>query len=335
MKTTSIQIFKRPFTLSALSWVCLAVVLTFSSCGESGKRSSQTNESESPDKGNEPESAQSAQSEFPPHLKFYDDLFARSSCSASPLKRLITGPVTCTQFKDAVIEFGNMYSHVAGTALRYEPTKLPFDTGSAGLIIDLFDSSQARYDLVFHYGYRIENGKGEIVYILSKGELITSQSDPIGEVSYCAFESGENGQTEAHYISLEANNGRPYRMIDQAEFDVMTELYFGNIEYDGSALNGNHARMAYHRADSLHKFYEQYSNENDLHLYISHGAVDDDAVTDVLHAPCLAFGNSTEFFEMDNLTQGPTFRKKGLDIGRLCPPHCSPPLSPCRSTIIK
>lgn len=325
MKTTAIEFFKRPVALRALLWACTASVLLISSCGERGKDSSDDTAAKT---GEAEDVRETTQSEFPPQLDFYDNLFERSNCEASFKDSEVTGPLTCTQFKDAVIAFGRRYDSGSGQTLNYEPTKLPFAAQNAELIIELLAdyADQTDYGLVFHYGHRVQSGRGEIVYILSKGQLV---KDPptarVGDVRYTPFESGENGQNQAHYIALEVNNGMSYRVIDQAEFEALTDSYFDNIEYEGNAIDVDHARMAYHAADSLNIFYGEYAAENDLHLYLGHGAVEDDGSADVLHTPCLAFGDGTEFFELDNVGYNATFRKKGLDIGRLCPPHCSPP----------
>ncbi len=318
MKTTRIQRLRRPAALRALLWTCAASVLLISSCEESPQDSS-SEESEN-------EATKEAQSQFPQHLAFYEDLFAKSSCQASLAPDPVTGPVSCTEFKDAVIAFGDNYASGAGQALDYEPTKLPFSAQNADLIIELLTEYAGQTDsgLVFHYGHRSEGGRGEIVYILSKGELIKNPNDTAsaGDVSYAPFGSGENGQNQAHYIALELHNGKSYRIIDTTDFAALRDSYADNITYGGDTIDTNHARMAYHRAALLNEFYGEYAAENDLHLYIGHGGVRDTGAVEMLHTPCLAFGNAAAFFELDNIDHNATFKNKGLDIGRLCPPNC-------------
>ena len=306
--------------MRALLWTCAASVLLISSCGESPRESSA--------EGSEKEAREKAHSQFPQHLAFYDDLFVRSNCPASLAPDTVTGPLSCTEFKDAVIAFGRQYASVSAETLNFEPSKLPFSVQNAELIMELlaYYANQSQYGLVFHYGRRIQNGKAEIVYILSKGELIENPSDTaaVGDVSFAPFGSGENGQNQAHYIALELHAGKSYRIIDEEEFEVLIKSYSNNMGYDGTAIDTNHARMAYHRAALLNEFYGEYAAENDLHLYLGHGAVENEGSAYMLHAPCLAFGDATVFFELDNIDyNNATFKNKGLDIGRLCPPNCA------------
>lgn len=301
---------------------CIAIFLA-TSCTEQ-PRNSETESTKTSPKEESKQEVEQVET-FPPHQAFYTNLLSRSSCEdLTSIPATITGPVNCSEFKTSIEEFGRRYS--ANGPLDYFPTKISIDSTNNELI-DLFKSiaSEDRYGLVFHYGYEETTTGDKIVYILSRGTL----EDSTG-VQYCPFPSGENNQDTPHFLLLEPDGNKPFKAIDQTQFNAYTEKYFQEMRYDSNPLLLNtHSKMVYHEPDSLVRFYDAFSSFSDLHLYINHGSVPSKSNSMVYHAPILSMGDQNIFYEIDDTPSAPNvFVKKALDIGQLCPPNCGLVVTP-------
>lgn len=252
---------------------------------------------------------------FPAHQSFYTNLLSKSSCTfLESLKDTTTGPVECSEFKSSIAQFGTVYE--SDGQLDYYPSKIPL-TGTNNRLVSLIDriATENRYGLVFHYGF--ENDK--IVYILSKGQL-----DNDGAVQYCPFEDENDG----FFALLQPNGTDPFQEIDGQRFESLTQAYFTHMRSNEisppSRLDPTvHAKMVYHRPDSLMRFFEAFNQFSDLHLYINHGVVLSPKKDMFYHVPILTIGDQNVFYEIDNTDNSPNvFYKKALDVGRICPPNC-------------
>lgn len=327
MKTTLFQLPKLFLSLSLRYCGFLVLIAILTACAGSGDPSNETSDSERTDSTKVETPANSTQ--FPNELAFYNNLMIYSTC---PLQMGLVqngGPINCSDFKSAVLDFYNSYRSPSGLDLY--PTKLEFDVAHADLLIAIINSygDNQTDGLVFHYGYVRNGSSGKIIYILSKGK-----KDNNNDIQYCAFPSGVNGQNNNHYFALEPHNNKSYRIIDQNQFTVLTQAYASSVTYNKNPLGNQDPKMAYHDPKGLLDFYSEYKAAAKLHLYISHGAVLNTATSNKLHSPCFAFGNESVFFPLDDVDYqtmglGGPFRSKGLDIGRLCPPHCRTPVTPC------
>ena len=292
---------------------------------QSDKATSEKSKSNNKDDQFQENAEEVAQLPFPPHLSCYTALFRLSRCTNFKGIPKITDPVHCSALKAAIREFGNRYSASGPETLDFCPTKIHFDISNDSFLINLWEryDNQSDFGLVFHYGYQVQGGIGKIVYILSKGRVDTNKN-----VQYCPFPKGENGKSATNYIVLGPQGSNSYKVILQDDFDALARNYLDGISYNGDPINAGtskHSKMAYHKPAGLFEFYKEYKNEQNVHLYITHGCVYHPNEVEPIHAPCFIFGNADEFFPLDDLPLRPAgrFRLKGLDIGRLCPPNCN------------
>lgn len=307
-------------------------LLTFA-C-ETGQQDESKEGAEPREKGGEKVNRRAGQdtSLFRGNAEFLEKLFALSDCKRDESGFIPpTGPIICSHALDALHLFCETYR--AGNGLDYFPTKIE----THGALGDLFSEfAGSEFGLVFHYGF--DTDKDEIVYMLSKGKLDTS-ADTNGKVSYCPFTAGDStGSQEDHYLLIKSGASEAYKSIDTTEFKNLKNQYAANmLRHDGNAFadidTSAHPLMVYHDPSGLLDFYEKYKNENNARLYIAHGSIQAEGATQAYHTPCFVFGNDSSFFELDNrdyMGSGESkYTKKGLDIGRLCPPKCREPLSPC------
>ena len=263
------------------------------------------------------------------NAEFLKQLFALSKCDSVAFVPITpTGPISCSASKIELHNFCETYK--SENTLNYHPTKIKVNPSMRTFFNKINTDG---YGLVFHYGYDVI--KNEIVYILSKGKLTNSN-----EVSYCPFSAGDTpGSTADHYLILETNGSNFYKTIDGKNLNALKSNYLNNMKISNGITYAkidpnNHPKLVYHTASELVKFFDKYVPKPGDYLYIAHGSIKSDITDRAYHTPCLFFGNDTAFFELNNTpntdtTSAAWYTNKGLNIGKLCPPHCKTPVTPC------
>ena len=110
-------------------------------------------------------------------------------------------------------------------------------------------------------------------------------------------------------------------------------MYPNGTSYRVSELT--HPKLIYYSGDNVYNFVmdNAYQSTGEYVLHVFNGAVYNDnitvdgpvPVTIGLHVqtPVLVMGSSSNLFISNNYNQSIPFKEMGLDLGRLCPPHCS------------
>jgi hypothetical protein len=258
----------------------------------------------------------------PGKLAVYNRLLGNSDCSNKSDSLSFTGPIDCSTFTEGIKRFEPQYTSDAGN-LNLNPSIVKL-SNKFKLVIQQAVAG-GRYGLVFHYGY--DEAGDSLVYILSKGEIYGKDT----LISYCPFVDAINNND--FYLLMATQNGSGYNEIDASTFKIYTDAYFDKIKRDGKELTpaNKDPQMVYHRANGFANFLSAFNTQNPTYLYIGHGSFPPTSSTENRHVPFFALGNDRVFFMINNTpsANNDDFEKKGLDIGRQCPPNCPTPVSIC------
>lgn len=238
--------------------------------------------------------------------------------------RIDSGPIGKQWSETALDTFQMLFLTTAG--LDYANIPIEFDDNLQKLFIKHFD--KPNQGLAFHYGLAADLKK--LVYIISDGVF----NPTTGEISFQPFDILIAGSVQKRFILLHAEDNL-LQYIPQANFCTLTKRYLIEIKKGTSHDQRRNldelidAQMVYHEGLELSKFHTEYKSKSKLYLHLGHGAAFSDKSGEIEHVPIFMFGDQKEIYPLDDFPHpdpsGTEFkyRKKALDAGQLCPPHCA------------
>ncbi|MCB0733211.1 MAG: hypothetical protein H6608_05210 [Flavobacteriales bacterium] len=183
--------------------------------------------------------------------------------------------------------------------------------------------------IALHYILREENGTQYFSYAITFATLSTNGVNVLNNPNH------NNEMLVFTTTGIQTMNTSELSAMKQRYQDSISvyDVYPNGTSYRVSELT--HPKLIYYSGDNVYNFVmdNAYQSTGEYVLHVFNGAVYNDnitvdgpvPVTIGLHVqtPVLVMGSSSNLFISNNYNQSIPFKEMGLDLGRLCPPHCS------------